>query len=728
MSTASNSLQATIAHVGSVLADEAKQGYQNRAARGGIGLFTRAGLAPLRGSLPTRAADDTLARITALLGGYAALSPQERAPLLDTVLGELRDLYRLVRDLGENDPTAQPRYIGPPANRRPKPVPKPAASKPKAAIARAVTPPQPLRPESPVTDLAGVGEVSARLLGLIGVRTVGDLLKRLPRRYMDYSREYPIAHAFYGQEGTVKGTIRAIEEKRLPGKKSMVVAAIADGTGALTATWFSPYVARVLYPGAQVVLSGRFGERRGHLVLEGPEWELLDADLLHTGRIVPVYGLTKGLFQKQLRGFVSKALDACTPSLAEFVPEGVRTRAGLLPLATATRAIHFPPDDATLQAARRRLGFDEFFLLQLGMQQRKRQWQTETPGHPFAVDDAVLDRFFGVLPFALTAAQRRVLTDIVGDMRRPQAMSRLVQGDVGSGKTVVAAAAMLAAVAEGFQATLMAPTAILAEQHARTLARLFAALPEEGRPHVRLLIGSTGAKERRAIAAGLADGTIDILVGTQAIIQAGVEFARLGFATVDEQHRFGVIQRATLRSKGHNPDLLVMTATPIPRSLALTLHGDLDVSVIDELPPGRQAIITRAGGPDDRPREYEAIRAEVQIGAAGVRDLPAGRGVGADRGEGRDRGVGAAANRGLPRSARGPPARADAPGGEGPRDGRVSRPRVRYPRLDGGDRGGDRHPQRLDHADRRGEPLRPVAAPPVSRARRARRGAVLLAS
>jgi len=193
-------------------------------------------------------------------------------------------------------------------------------------------------------------------------------------------------------------------------------------------------------------------------------------------------------------------------------------------------------------------------------------------------------------------------------------MSRLVQGDVGSGKTVVAAAAMLAAVADGFQAALMAPTAILAEQHARTLERLYGALPEDARPHVRLLIGSTGAKERRSIAAGLLDGTIDILVGTQAVIQHGVEFARLGFATVDEQHRFGVVQRATLRAKGHNPDLLVMTATPIPRSLALTLHGDLDVSVIDELPPGRQAIITRAAKPDDRPREYMAIREEVGAG------------------------------------------------------------------------------------------------------------------
>jgi ATP-dependent DNA helicase RecG len=207
-----------------------------------------------------------------------------------------------------------------------------------------------------------------------------------------------------------------------------------------------------------------------------------------------------------------------------------------------------------------------------------------------------------------------VLADILADMRRPVAMSRLVQGDVGSGKTVVAATAMFAAKADGYQSSLMAPTAILAEQHWRTLERLYSALPEGERPRVRLLIGSTPAKERRAIAAGLADGSIDILVGTQALIQGGVEFARLGFAVVDEQHRFGVVQRATLRAKGHNPDLLVMTATPIPRSLALTLHGDLDVSVIDELPPGRQAIVTRAVGPEERPLEYDAIRAEVRAG------------------------------------------------------------------------------------------------------------------
>jgi ATP-dependent DNA helicase RecG len=611
MVTATAALTAAIERVGKVLALEQRQGHGDRAVLGGIGPFARQHLAPLRGSLPTRAADDALARINTLLDDYARLSPALRQPRLNDALTELRWLYRQVARLGENDPTAQPRYIGKP---KPKPKPKPKvepvaeAPRPVSSRVRAVT------PEDPVTAIPMVGEGRATQLGLLGVKTVGDVLAMLPRKHMDYSAEYPIAHALFGREGTFKGTIQAIEEKRLPGNKSLVVAEIGDHTGLLTATWFSPYIAKVLHAGERVVLSGSVGQRRGRLVLENPEWEALDDDLLHTGRIVPIYKLTKGLYQKSLRAIVRKALDLCADALPDYLPETVRQRARLVPLARATRAIHFPQDDADLAAAQRRLGFDEFFLLQLGMQRRKRQWQQDAPGYAFAIDREIIERFLGVLPFALTGAQRRVLADILADMRRPVAMSRLVQGDVGSGKTVVAATAMLAAKADGYQSSLMAPTAILAEQHWRTLERLYAALPEGDRPRVRLLIGSTPAKERRVIAAGLLDGSIDILVGTQALIQGGVEFARLGFAVVDEQHRFGVIQRATLRAKGHNPDLLVMTATPIPRSLALTLHGDLDVSVIDELPPGRQAIITRAVGPEERQLEYDAIRAEVRGG------------------------------------------------------------------------------------------------------------------
>ena len=613
MVIATAALTAAIERVGKVLALEERQGYHDRAVVGGIGPFAHQHLVPLRGSLPARAADDALLRIAELLRDYHRLPLAARRTQLTDALRELRLLYRQVSRLGENNPTAQPRYVGnhkaKPTTRKVEPVAAPAKEPVRTAMPRV-----PITPASPVTALPGVGEGRATQLALIGLKTVGDVLATLPRRHVDYSKEYPIAHALFGREGTFKGTVETIEEKRLPGGKSLVVAEVGDDTGVLTATWFSPYIAKALHPGDRVVLSGAVGQRRGKLVLENPEWEALDDDLLHTGRIVPIYRLTKGLYQKPLRKIVRQAVDFCADGLPEYLPKAVLQRTRFPSLARATRHAHFPEDEAALEAANRRLGFDEFYLLQLGMQRRKQEWQRETPGIAFAVDRAAVEHFLGVLPFALTAAQQRVLGDIFSDMRRPAAMSRLVQGDVGSGKTVVAAAAMLAAKVEGYQSSLMAPTAILAEQHARTLERLYGALPEDERPRVRLLIGSTPAKERRAIAAGLTDGSIDILVGTQALIQDGVAFAQLGFAVVDEQHRFGVVQRATLRNKGHNPDLLVMTATPIPRSLALTLHGDLDVSVIDELPPGRQAIITRAVGPDERDFEYQAIRQEVRAG------------------------------------------------------------------------------------------------------------------
>ncbi|MDP9375516.1 MAG: ATP-dependent DNA helicase RecG [Chloroflexota bacterium] len=633
----SSALAEAIARVGKTLALEERQGHRDCTVPGGVARYAGEGLQSLRGRLPTRDADDRLARVHDLLRDYHNLDPAARRTRLTSALEELRTLYRLVAKLGENDPTAQPRYVKGGTKPRPPLRPKAVVALVEAgpsgngATAGPSTTPHdgppapppngrkrgsvpPLSPDAPVTALPGVGEETAQQLQALGVRTLRDLLYLMPRRHLDYSREYPIAHALFGREGTFKGQVRKIEERRLPGNKSLVVAEIADATGSLTATWFSPYVARQLAPGDWVVLSGLVGQQRGRLTLDKPEWEALGGELLHTARIVPIYPLTRGLPQKKLRGIVRKALDASADGLTEFVPAVTRERQRLPALPSAIRDLHFPESAEALTAAKRRLAFDEFFLIQLGMQQRKRRWQRGAPGHAFAVDEAVVERFLGALPFALTGAQRRVLDDIVADMRAPQAMSRLVQGDVGSGKTVVAAAAMLAAVAEGFQAAIMAPTAILAEQHWRTLEGLYGALPEEHRPAVRLLIGSTPAKERRAIAAGLADGAIDILVGTQALIQEGVEFARLGFATVDEQHRFGVVQRAALRGKGYNPDLLVMTATPIPRSLALTLHGDLDVSTIDELPPGRQAIVTRAVGPEERPREYRAIREEVAAG------------------------------------------------------------------------------------------------------------------
>ena len=617
---------ALIERVGKTLRLEEEQGHRDRAAAGGVARFAEAQLHPLRGRLPTRDADDRLARVQALLRGYAQLDTADRRQRVSSALEELRALYRLVRDLGDNDP-ASPGYgrLNERLVRRQAAASKAAAGsngataqRPTKAAGPAASPSPPselrLPPSAPVTALPRVGEGRAKQLSLLGVHTLRDLLYLLPRRYLDYSRAYPVGAALFGREGTFKGVVRSIEEKRLPGNRTLVVAEVADATGSLAVTWFSPYVARQLQPGSEVALSGTVEQQRGRLALKNPEWEALDAELLHTGRIVPVYPLTKGLYQKTLRALVHQALEASAGELVDFVPDETRQRLRLPALPEALRQVHFPESEDRRKTAERRLAFDEFYLVQVGMQRRKREWQRGAPGQAYRVDDAVIERFLAALPFTLTGAQRRALADVIADTRAPVAMSRLVQGDVGSGKTVVAAAAMLAVVAEGYQAALMAPTAILAEQHYRTLERLYSPLPPAERPCVRLLLGSTGARERREIAAGLADGTIHILVGTQALIQGGVEFARLGFAVADEQHRFGVAQRAALRGKGYNPDLLVMTATPIPRSLALTLHGDLDVSVIDELPPGRQAIVTRVAQPDERPREYRFIRQEVAGG------------------------------------------------------------------------------------------------------------------
>jgi ATP-dependent DNA helicase RecG len=281
-------------------------------------------------------------------------------------------------------------------------------------------------------------------------------------------------------------------------------------------------------------------------------------------------------------------------------------------LETAMVQIHFPDDQSSLKRARYRMTFDELFLLQIGLLRQRHLWRSE-PGQPLAVDDAALDAFIGSLPFQLTDAQRRSLQQIVGDLRSEQPMNRLLQGDVGSGKTVVAAAAMALAVAAGSQTALMAPTAILAEQHYHTLTRLFESWPGQSL-HVRLLTGNVTGQEREEIYAGLADGSVNVVVGTHALIQEGVEFKKLAFGVIDEQHRFGVRQRAALRQKGYNPHLLVMTATPIPRSLELTVWGHLDVSVIDEMPPGRQEIGTQLVLPTERERAYSFLRSQIEKG------------------------------------------------------------------------------------------------------------------
>lgn len=574
-----------------VLTLEARKGFQDTAVTGGLERFV-AGFAPRL--------DATGAHLRRVVAGYRELSADERRRRITQA--------QLILE-GRRTPEPAAAALG---NTATSPATRAAAGPRRAAPGRRAA----VRITSlddPVTVLPGVGPSRAKLLEGIAVRTVRDLIRLYPRSHKDYSAVQPIASVLFQRECTIRGAVSAIQDVRTATGKRYVMAEVDDGTGRIRAIWFNPYVLKQLPVGTQVALSGTVDQQRGTLVFRNPEWETLDSETLSTGRLVPVYPLTKNLYQKQLRQLTRLALDAGLALVRDPLPPELRARLGLTDLARALSAIHFPPSQEQLRQAKQRLAFDEFLVMQLGLVQRKLDWQREN-GHAFKPDPPVLDDFLELLPFRLTGAQRRALDEIVADMARPQPMSRLLQGDVGSGKTVVAAAAALVAIADGFQAAILAPTEILAEQHFRGLSRLVGVLAEERRPRLGLLTGSTPAKERAAIDEGLRAGEMNLLVGTHAMLEERVSFARLGLAVIDEQHRFGVAQRHTLRAKGFNPDVLVMTATPIPRSLALVVHGDLDVSIIDELPPGRQPVQTRRAGPRERSREYARLREEIASG------------------------------------------------------------------------------------------------------------------
>ncbi|CAG0934057.1 ATP-dependent DNA helicase RecG [Thermoflexales bacterium] len=472
--------------------------------------------------------------------------------------------------------------------------------------------------ESPVTVINGIGPAIAEKLERLGVKTIRDLLYLLPRRYDDFSNLRPINRLQYGDEVTIMGTVWDAGEKRVRGGAAIFQAILSDGSGTIQCTWFNPYVANQIKRGAQIVVSGKVNEFNGRLTFSSPEFELLDSELLNTARIVPVYPLTEGLSNRMLRKFTRRTVDYWSPRVVDELPDSVRNSAGLMSLPTALLQIHFPDSIPALETAQRRLAFDELFLLQLGLLRQKRQWRNENGrALPAAQDRARLETFIQALPYPLTEAQQRVIDEILNDIGSTHPMSRLVQGDVGSGKTVVAAAAMFLAAQSGAQAAIMAPTEILAEQHYKNLGRLFETVNGPDLPQpltVRLLTGSTPQAERELILAEIADGRANIVVGTHALIQETVAFHDLALAVIDEQHRFGVAQRALLRQKGSNPHVLVMTATPIPRTLALTLYGDLDLSVIDQMPPGRQPIETRIVLPQERERAYAFVRAQIEKG------------------------------------------------------------------------------------------------------------------
>ncbi|WP_066379468.1 MULTISPECIES: ATP-dependent DNA helicase RecG [unclassified Anabaena] len=478
-----------------------------------------------------------------------------------------------------------------------------------------------------LSDLPEIGIRKADKLAALGLYTVRDLLFYYPRDHIDYARQVNIRELEGGETVTIIATVKRCNCFTSPKNKKLTILELLlkDNTGQIKVSRFWAG-ARFSSRGWQESLKRRYpvgsvvaacglvkGSKYG-LTLDNPELEVLanpgdTIESLTIGRVVPIYALTEGVMANMVRQAVLAALPA-TVHLKDPLPKGLREKYGLMELKDAIANIHFPKDSDRLQAARRRLVFDEFFYLQLGLLQRQQQAKAIQTSAVLAPKGQLIEKFYEVLPFQLTGAQQRVLNDILNDLQKTTPMNRLVQGDVGSGKTVVAVVAILAAIQSGYQAALMAPTEVLAEQHYRKLVSWFNLLYLP----VELLTGSTKTAKRRQIHAQLETGELPLLVGTHALIQDPVNFQRLGLVVIDEQHRFGVKQRALLQQKGEQPHVLTMTATPIPRTLALTIHGDLEVSQIDELPPGRQAIQTTVLSSQERSFAYDLMRREIAQG------------------------------------------------------------------------------------------------------------------
>lgn len=475
----------------------------------------------------------------------------------------------------------------------------------------------------PVRYAKGVGPKRDVLLQRLRIETVEDALWTIPWRYEDRSVMTPMGELVSGMVASVYGTVMKSEAKRTKNRRFTVLeVGLQDETGRMLAAFFNqPYLEQVLTVGKSVMMSGRvIAGRQGWMVprMEVAQYEVVgegSESTLHVGRIVPIYHETKGWSSRQMRVLMKGLLDEHSAELRDHLPVAIRARQRLVPIREAISEIHFPKADVDRllldtgkSAAHRRLAFEELFLLQVALAARQRTILSEKKTLHFNPRTPSLEKLGKLLPFQLTAAQDQVIREIFRDMISPHPMNRLVQGDVGSGKTVVALHAIVMACGSGYQAALMAPTEILAEQHYRNLTGILKSLGLQ----VMLLRGGEKARVKKTQGADLASGKIQVAIGTHALIQKGIAFKNLGIAVVDEQHKFGVLQRKTLIDKGYNPDVLVLTATPIPRTLAMTVYGDLDVSIIHALPPGRKPVRTFLLGEGQRRRAYQILRDELR--------------------------------------------------------------------------------------------------------------------
>lgn len=586
--------------------------------------------------------EEVIQAVVARLRSYEKLSPDGRAESLKGLWKRVGDTYPEAGQKPKNQQPAQPPRSAPQpdsvpttsaepqqqqAPEQPRSAPKqqpqqyqqkhkPAPAPRSESVAGAKHSQTPAALNAKLTVLQGVGPKNAESLVNLGMQTLGDMLYYFPRRYEDYSQLKPIQDLMYNDVVTVLGTVQSVYNRPIRGgKSSLIEVLISDGTGSLRISFFNqPWLMNRMKQGEAISVSGKIDQYLGKLVMNSPDWESVEVENLHTNRIVPIYSLTERITQKWLRGQMNQVVSFWAPAVVDVLPDSIRLAARLVSIGEALSQVHFPSSQDRLKLARERLAFDEIFYLQMGVLRQKRDWKS-VEGRRFTVSDEWLGARLSSLPFTLTSAQQTTLEDIRRDLDSGKPMNRLVQGDVGSGKTVVAALGASMVVQNGAQAAIMAPTSILAEQHYRNFVSLLAG--DGGflqQSEIRLLVGDTTESEKEAIRQGLADGSIKIVIGTHAVIEPDVQFKELQFVVIDEQHRFGVEQRAELRSKGTNPHLLVMTATPIPRSLALTVFGDLDISVIDVMPEGRQPITTHVLRPQERERAYTLIRGQIKDG------------------------------------------------------------------------------------------------------------------
>jgi len=467
-----------------------------------------------------------------------------------------------------------------------------------------------------IRSIKGIGDKNYKYFEKLGIKNIYNLLRYYPRRYQDFSKLKTINSIAYGEEltiaGIITGKIHTRNSKR--GNLKISETLLTDSTGALRLTWFNqPYISSQLLNGMSIVASGKVEMYLGRFVMNNPEWEPLDREQIHTNRIVPIYPATSGITQRQIRNIIKKNLDFWSAKLKEFLPDHLINTENFLSISKAISQIHFPDSDNLLKSSQNRFAFEEIFFLQLGVLLQKEKLQANH-ARKFSLPKKLINDRIKLLPYVLTSSQVKAIEDIENDLVEGKPMNRLLQGDVGSGKTVVAKFAIENVIGNGAQTAFLAPTSILVEQHFNTMSKLLIDSDSISRDEIALLIGQTPKKEKENILHELKIGKIKCVIGTHALLEDPVEFCDLQLAVIDEQHRFGVKQRKTLRAKGDNIHMLVMTATPIPRSLALTVYGDLDVTTLDEMPPGRKPVKTLLFNHSERKKAYRLIEEQIRNG------------------------------------------------------------------------------------------------------------------